>query len=140
MAKPERWMLMPIALLGLMPAASRILPIAMATGIRAAAIPWGEIALGCALAAIGGTIALAIVKNRAVAAACVLVTASFLGLKITAYPKLDRAATVRPLWISKHPACTFSDERGLIYGLEYYAGKALPPCYVLDPGPARGVR
>lgn len=134
-AKPERWMLVPIALLGLMPAASRVLPIAMATGIRAAAIPWREIALYCALAATGGAATIAILKNRAVAAAFVLITASFLWLKINAYPELDSAATARPLWISKHPACTASDERGLIYGLEYYAGRALPPCDLPDPSP-----
>jgi len=135
MARPERWLLTPVALLGLMPAASSVLPIAMATGIRAAAIPWKQIAFSCALAATGGAIAVAILKNRAVAAAFALVAASFLWLKVAAYPELDRAATARPLWISKHPACTASEERGRVYGLEYYAGRALPPCDVPDTSP-----
>jgi len=138
--RPEVWMVVPIALLGLVPAAARVLPVALATGIRAAAIPWREIVLDCSVACLVGVILAAFVKKRAVAAAFVLCTAGFLCLKTAAYPELDRAATARPEWLAGHPGCIENNERGTVYGLEYYAERALPVCVHLDPTPARVVR
>ncbi len=140
LARPERAMVLPVALLGIVPAASRALPAAIATGIHAAPISGSEIAVGCAAFAAAGILCAVSLKRRAVPTAFVMVAAAFLWLKAVAYPALDRAATGRPLWLRQHPRCVESGARGLHYSLNYYAEQALPDCGVLDRGPARVVR
>jgi 4-amino-4-deoxy-L-arabinose transferase-like glycosyltransferase len=138
--KPERAMILPIALLGIVPAASRAIPAAIANGLRAAPVSAAEIALGCAALAILGVAGAAILKSKAVGPAFVLAAAAFLWLKVSTYSALDQSATGRPLWLREHPECAATGNRGLDYSLDYYAGQDLPRCAVLDPSPARVVR
>jgi len=138
--KPERAVILPVALLGIVPAAGRALPGAIANGLRAAPVSAADIAIGCAALAIVGAASAAILKNRAVGAAFVLTAAAFLWLKVSTYPALDQSATGRPLWLREHPECVTTGNRGLDYSLNYYAGQDLPRCALLDPSPARVVR
>jgi 4-amino-4-deoxy-L-arabinose transferase-like glycosyltransferase len=139
-ARPERWMLAPFVLLGVIPAASRVLPIALASGIRTATIPWGMIGTGCAICAAAGLLLIFAFPRRAATAAFTLAASGLLWLKIAAFPALDAADTARPLWLARHPSCLESMDRGTVYGLQYYAGRSLPSCTVLDQPPARVVR
>jgi 4-amino-4-deoxy-L-arabinose transferase-like glycosyltransferase len=140
LAKPERAMVIPLALLGMIPVASGALPTAIATGIHTVPIPWKEIAVTCAAFAGAGAILAILLKNKMVIAAFAFTAAGFLWLKAASFPALDRAATARPLWRSQHPDCTDSSNRGMAYGLNYYAGRLLPQCDVLDQSPTRVVR
>lgn len=140
LAKPERAIVVPVALLGIVPAASRALPAAIANGFHSAPVSGQGIAIGCALLGAIGVGCAAFLKNRALPIAFALTAAAFLWLKLATYPALDRAATGRPLWNLRHPECVATDQRGLIYSLDYYAAQALPRCAVLDPSPARVVR
>ncbi len=137
---PWRAMVLPLALLGMVPVAGRVLPTAMATGIRSASIPWAEMAIACGLSAAAGLALVILLKQRAVPAAILIAAGAFFWLKFDAYPALDRAATARPLWLATHPECMKTSDRGLAYGLNYYAGRALTQCAVLDQSPARVVR
>jgi hypothetical protein len=140
LTKPQWFTILPVALLGIVPVASRALPAAIANGFHNAPISAFGISIGCALLAAIGAAGAVFLKNKAVPAAFVLTAAAFLWLKISSYPSLDSAATGRPLWRQQHPACIATDQRGLIYSLDYYAGEELPRCGVLDPSPARVVR
>jgi 4-amino-4-deoxy-L-arabinose transferase-like glycosyltransferase len=139
-ARPERWMVLPVALLGIVPVAGRVIPVAMATGIRSAPISWDDMAIGCAVMALAGSVLAAVLKNRAVAGAVLLTAGSLLWLKAAVLPALDRTASARALWLAERPECIEGTDRGLNYSLQYYAGKELPPCDVLDRGPGRVVR
>jgi 4-amino-4-deoxy-L-arabinose transferase-like glycosyltransferase len=139
-AKPERWIVLPVALLGLAPAAARALPVAMASGIRAATFSWLGIATGLALMALAGAVLATIAKGKAPVAAFALTACAFFWLKAASFPALDRAASARPLWLAERPSCIGNADRGLVYGLQYYAAKALPACESLDQDPVRVVR
>jgi 4-amino-4-deoxy-L-arabinose transferase-like glycosyltransferase len=140
LARPERAMILPVALLGIVPAASRALPATVANGLHAAPISVPAIAAGCAALAILGALGAAFLKNKVVGAAFALTAAAFLWLKVSTYPALDLAATGRPLWLRERPQCIAAGERGMVYSLNYYAVRDLPRCAVLDPSPARVVR
>jgi 4-amino-4-deoxy-L-arabinose transferase-like glycosyltransferase len=138
--KPEWAMVLPVALLGLVPIANRALPTAMATGIHAVALPWPSILLWCAACAAAASLLAISLKQKAVYAAFLAVALAFFWLKAEAFPALDAAATARPLWLTRHPACADPVQRALAYGLNYYSGRLLPPCPLLDRTPARVVR
>jgi 4-amino-4-deoxy-L-arabinose transferase-like glycosyltransferase len=139
-SRPERAFILPLALLGILPAAGQALPAAIAIGIHAVSVSISRIILICAAMAAAALLFSTLIKKSAIPAAFIATAAAFLWLKISTYPSLDRAATARPLWIARHPQCAAGFERGLLYGLNYYAERALPPCDVLDQGPARVVR
>ncbi len=136
----ERILVLPLALLGMVPVASRVLPTAMASGIRSAAVPWPEITLTCAICGVAAVLLVIIMKQKALSAAVLISACAFFWLKWDTFPSLDSAATARPLWLSQHPECAGTSDRGVIYSLNYYAERSLPPCPVLDRGPVRVVR
>jgi 4-amino-4-deoxy-L-arabinose transferase-like glycosyltransferase len=118
-----------ISLLGLLPAAAAVLPQALASGIRKAHLSGPAIALPIVAAiAIGiGTAFLARgVFRQAIAGT--LAAATLLWFQFAVFPAIDRAASARPLWREQHPDCAPPLSRSLLYGLEYYAGRKLPPC------------
>ena len=131
-----------IALLGILPVAAQVAPEALAHGLRSATFPWRSTVVSLASAAL-----LALLLSRLPAihrvfpqTAFVLAALAFLWFEITAFPRFDRAASARPLWISTHPECVSQLPRATIYGLYYYSHRLLPKCTVLDPGPLRVVR
>ena len=118
-----------ISLLGLLPVAAKVVPEALASGIRRAHFGGAAIALPVAVA-IG--IALVIVFTarglyRQLIAGS-LAAATLLWFQFAVFPAIDRAASARPLWRENHPDCAPRMSRSLLYGLEYYAGRSLPPC------------
>ena len=139
-ARPERWMLAPLLLLGVIPSAGSVLPTALASGIHTATIPWRALGTGCAIAAAAGFLLIFAVPKKAPVVAFGLAACALLWLKISAYPALDAADTERPLWLAQHPSCLETMDRGSVYGLQYYAERVLPSCTVLDRTPARVVR
>ncbi len=138
--RPARAVILPVALMGVVPVALRALPAAMATGLHTAPIAPSDLAIGCAVAGIIGATSALVLRERGTPAAFILTAAAFLWLKVNAFPALDEAATARVLWNLHRPQCVDTSERSLAYGLNYYAGRDLPRCAVLDPHPTRVVR
>jgi 4-amino-4-deoxy-L-arabinose transferase-like glycosyltransferase len=133
-AHRERWLIAPIAMLGVLPAARTILPEAAAHGLRAAQIPWPSIALGLAAGAALGAILAAwpLLRARALIAPILLAAAGFIWIEIELFPVLDKAASARTLWAASHPDCAPVLPRGMPYGLYYYSEKRLPDCAIVD--------
>lgn len=143
--RPERWMVLPAALLGLAPAAVRALPDALARGIHTAIISPTQIAAGFTLMALIGAAIALLARDKAPAIAFALTAAALIALKTASFPALDRAASARPVWLAEHPTCIAGADRSMVYGLQYYASRSLPPCVnpgpsKLDPHPVRVVR
>jgi hypothetical protein len=130
--RPERWMLAPVALLGALPVAASILPDVMEHGLRATPIPWLSGLAGLAIATAVGVALAFWLRSRAIPVAVLLAAAAFLWGEAAVFPVLDKAASARSLWSSSHPDCAPVLARQLRYGLEYYSGKALPDCGIVD--------
>lgn len=132
-SKPSRWV---IALCGLtfaiLPVVSEVLPPALVMGLSRVSIPhvlpvW---IVGFVLA----ISALAFVLPREPALKIIGVAAVFgvVYLKLAMYPRLDPAASARPLWRALAPhrqqVCVEDIHRAWLYGLNYYAIAPLPAC------------
>ena len=141
-AGSERWkpaLLATAALCGVLPLAGKVLPQALAHGLKGAEIPWvwiGFVLLG----AVMGALLLFQTKPIAFAGVTVFLAMNLFGLEVFAFPAIDRAASARPIWLETHPNCIGKVSRTVLYGLPYYAGHALPDCSVLDRGAPRVVR
>jgi hypothetical protein len=61
-------------------------------------------------------------------AAITLIAAAFLWFEAAAFPGIDQAASARTLWRKEHPVCAPPLRAGLVYSLNYYAGRELPAC------------
>jgi hypothetical protein len=72
-------------------------------------------------------------RQYAFGAAAALAGVGLLWLQVTTFPRLDAAASARPLWLSSHPDCAQTNPRNTLYGLSYYAERQLPPCSVATP-------
>jgi len=128
-------MVAPLALMGAIPAVAQVLPGALAHGLRSTPIPWIVLGLGVGLALAAGA-----VGKFTFHAAATIVALGFIWFQINIFPAVDRAASARPLWLESHPGCVSMLRRGVVYGLNYYAGRPLPDCHVLDPNGTRVVR
>jgi 4-amino-4-deoxy-L-arabinose transferase-like glycosyltransferase len=130
----ERWLIAPLAMLGILPAARSILPEAVAHTLKAAPIPWPSIALGLAAGAVFGAALAAwpMLRARALIVAISLAAAGFIWIEITLFPVLDQAGSARTLWATSHPDCAPVLPRGMLYGLYYYSEKHLPDCAIVD--------
>jgi 4-amino-4-deoxy-L-arabinose transferase-like glycosyltransferase len=118
-----------ISLLGLLPVAARVVPEALASGIRKADFSGAAIALPVLVAigiALVTTFAVRGVYRQVIAGS--LAAAALFWFQFAVFPAIDKAASARPLWREHHPDCAPRVSRSLIYGLEYYAGRSLPPC------------
>lgn len=125
----------PLALMGALPAVSRVLPGALAHGLRSTSIPWLVLGLGIGLSLTAG-----ILGKVTFPVGATLVAAGFIFFEINIFPAMDRAASARPLWLESHPGCVAGLPRGIVYGLNYYAVRPLPDCQSLDPSGTRVVR
>jgi hypothetical protein len=90
-------------------------------------IPW------LAAAAAASAILFLLPRRVVLPAAFTLVGVAFLWFQVAVFPAIDQLASARPVWLKTHPNCAPESDRGLEYGLDYYAEKALPPCGILNP-------
>jgi 4-amino-4-deoxy-L-arabinose transferase-like glycosyltransferase len=139
-ARPERWLIAPIALLGALPLAASALPNAMAHGLRTTPIAWTSGAAGLAVAASAGIAAAFRLPSRAFQMAILLTAAGFVWLEIDLFPAMDKAASSRTIWSASHPECAPEMPRNLLYSLYYYSGKRIPDCVIVDKNAAEPVR
>jgi 4-amino-4-deoxy-L-arabinose transferase-like glycosyltransferase len=117
-----------IAMLGLLPVAAQVLPEALSSGLRRAhfgSALWWPVAI---TAAIGIVCALRLRGFNRLTAAAALAACGFVWFQFAVFGAIDRAASARPLWRSGQVHCAPPFKRYLEYGLEYYAGRNLPPC------------
>jgi 4-amino-4-deoxy-L-arabinose transferase-like glycosyltransferase len=138
--RPGLALIVPVALLGVLPLLAQSAPVALARGLRFAQLPWTQIAIAFAAAAAAGIGLALTARARAVPVAVLLAAGIFFWFQRAAFPAFDLAASARPLWLSSHPACAPALPRGVLYGLYYYAERRLPDCTLLDPARTRVVR
>jgi 4-amino-4-deoxy-L-arabinose transferase-like glycosyltransferase len=131
--RPGALMVGPIALVGLLPYISRIAPAVLAHGFRSVKIPWQEPLLWLIAGGIAGGILALFGPRFTVGAAAALAGAGLLWFQVATFPEFDAAASARPLWLAGHPQCAPNLTRGLLYGLNYYAERQLPPCPPGEP-------
>jgi hypothetical protein len=111
--------------MGALPIAVHVLPGALAGGLGSTSISIPLLSLWVCGAALGGLL-LAVFFSAP--AAFALIAAAFLWFEAAAFPGVDQAASARTLWLNKHPVCAPPLRAGLVYSLNYYAGRELPAC------------
>jgi 4-amino-4-deoxy-L-arabinose transferase-like glycosyltransferase len=134
----ERWLIAPIAALGILPVIAAVAPDVAARGLKSIPIPWMQGALGLAVAGIVGAVAALGLRSRTFTLAALLAAGGFLFLEIQLVPALDPNVSARSFWRSSHPNCAPVLPRGMLYSLYYYAERKLPDCDIVDKnaGPA----
>ena len=138
--KSGNWVIVPLLMLGLVPALARIVPGALANGLRATPIPWSLVAAGSACAALVGLLVARLPLPRALLVTFVTAALSLIWFEFAAVPGLDRAGSARSAARLSTPVCIPDVPRARAYGLYYYAGRRLPACPLLDPDPHDVVR
>jgi len=129
---PERWLIGPVALLGILPLAVSVVPDAVARGLSHTSIAWNLGVIGITVAAAIG-IAMALwLRSRALTVAVLLAAGGFFLAEAEIFPALDKTASARALWSSSHPDCAPVLARGVLYSLYYYSDKELPDCAIVD--------
>ncbi len=131
--RPGALMVGPVALIGLLPYVSRIAPAVLAHGFRSVQIRWQEPLFWLIAGGIAGGILSLFAARFAAGIAVALAGAGFLWFQLATFPGFDAAASARPIWLEGHPKCAPNLTRGLLYGLNYYAEKQLPPCPPGEP-------
>ncbi len=124
-----------VSLLGLLPVAQAVVPGALVHGLRATTIPWPMALIWLAVAAVVGAAIARASRQYAFGAAAAVAGISLLCLQLATFPRIDAAASARPLWFASHPECAPQNPRNTLYGLSYYAERQLPPCSVATPVP-----
>jgi 4-amino-4-deoxy-L-arabinose transferase-like glycosyltransferase len=147
---PQPAIVLVVALLGVLPFARIVVPVALGIGLGSAPLPWDDLGWGLGAAATVGISLLLLPKNGAVGVVSVgvvsfgvvlgLVSFGFLWFQLATFPLIDRFASARPVWRQQRPGCVPEADRGSLYGLQYYAGGLLPYCNVLDQTQAPVVR
>jgi 4-amino-4-deoxy-L-arabinose transferase-like glycosyltransferase len=127
--RPELWLIGPASLLGALPVATLTLPASL-EHLRVTQLPWPSIIVGLVAAAAGFGMIAFWLRSRAFPIAILLAAGGFLWLETELFPALDRTGSARSLWASSHPDC--APARNLRYGLDYYSGKRLPDCAIVD--------
>ncbi len=122
-----------VSLLGLLPVAQSTLPGALAHGLRSTPIAWPMAMAWLAAAAVVGAAIALVSRQYSFGGAAALAAIGLLWLQVTSFPRLDAAASARPLWLASHPECAQAAPRNTLYGLSYYAERQLPPCSVSTP-------
>jgi 4-amino-4-deoxy-L-arabinose transferase-like glycosyltransferase len=126
--RPGLRLVLPAALLGLLPAIAKVIPMALAHGLRAAIVPWAEAGIGFSVVAAVGLALRMKAETWAIRATILFAALGFLWLQFETFPNLDAAASARPLWLADRPECSPPLNRSMQYGLNYYAERELPPC------------
>lgn len=141
MARAERriGLIFVAALAGLLPFTTAVLPAALAGGLRAANFPWVWLGAVPVAAFLGFLFTRANGRTAFFRIAAAL-TAGLFTLEVLVLPAIDQVASARPIWRREHPNCLKRMNRSLAYGLQYYAGRPLPDCPLLDPDNPRVVR
>ena len=133
----KAWLGACAALLGVLPAVASILPGGLLSGI-------GDVNViispsGLLFAAAAACVWWLASKDRQQAAVLSVALAAGMGIvyiKYTAFPPLDRGVSVRAFWQANREAagraCVGEIRRTWQYGLNYYAGRVLPPCSVSE--------
>jgi hypothetical protein len=137
---PKPAIVLVAALLGVLPFARIVVPVALGTGLGSAPLPWDDLGWGLGAAATVGISLLLLPKNGAIRVVFPLVSLSFLWFQLATFPLIDRFASARPVWRQQRPRCVPEADRASLYGLQYYAGGLLPYCNVLDQTQAPVVR
>ena len=124
-------------LLGLVPMVAEVLPIALAEGLSHAdlsQLPWRYMAIGVVFAGLIFRHEYSTSRAAAVALLAVGSVAGIAYLKREAFPRLEQQVSARPLsrGIAARRAeiCMGNMERRWRYGLNFYAVKPLPDCFV----------
>jgi hypothetical protein len=124
------------ALLGLMPVAASLLPLALADGLTDAWPPQGVSPLWLALTAMAAA-AVAVLswldrRRAAVAVLAACAALSFILLKRQTFPAISQRAGARELWRQIDPrvdkTCLGDVRRHVADGLRYYSHNRLPQC------------
>ena len=135
--RPGLAIVTPVILLGGLPVMVSVVPGAVRHGLRSTSIPWGKTALWFLAAAAIGIIIAVIFRKYAFEFASLLSAAVLLWFQFAVFPRLDEAASARPLWLANHPQCSRNLDRQELYGLYYYAERRLPDCSVSDASVVR---
>ncbi len=120
-------------LLGFLPAIRDIIPQALLSGISHVSFPFGVSAGLLALVSLPCWI---LERRGHRAAGLSLVSAvmavAFLVFIVEDLPRLDTTASARPLWRNRlsqvENPCVSNPNRGIHYGINYYAGREIPDC------------
>jgi 4-amino-4-deoxy-L-arabinose transferase-like glycosyltransferase len=118
------------------PAIAALLPDALLSGVTSAHFSFARLARGWPfILAAGGIFWLAWLGKReqAVLAAALATLVALAYFKIAVLPVLDQRYSVRGFWRENsaqidNTACVKDVRRDWVYGLNYYAGRALPEC------------
>lgn len=141
-ARPCPWLIAAAALLLLTPIAVQILPVALLEGVTKADFSLGQTELLVLLGGVAVCAALAWSSNRLAPAALAMTVAAGMAAavvyaKVQVYATLDEKVSVRGYWRRVAPEieryCVGDLRRSWVYGLNYYAGRALPVCAEQDP-------
>jgi len=129
------WMGACVVLLIAAPAIASLLPDALIAGVTSTHFSFARLARGWpfALAAAGVFwLAWRGSREQAVLAAALSTIAAIAYFKIAVLPELDQRYSVRPFWRANaaqiESACLQDVRRDWVYGLNYYAARALPEC------------
>ena len=124
-------------LLGLVPMVAEVLPIALAEGLShvdLSQLPWRYLAVGVVFAGLIFRHEYSTSRAAAVALLAVGSVAGIAYLKREAFPRLEQQVSARPLWRGianrRTEICMGNMERRWRYGLNFYAVKPLPDCFV----------
>jgi 4-amino-4-deoxy-L-arabinose transferase len=129
------WMGVCVVLLIAAPAIASLLPDALISGVTSTHFSFARLARGWpfALAAAGiFWLAWRGSREHAVLAAALSTIAAIAYFKMAVLPELDQRYSARPFWRANaaqiESACLQDVRRDWVYGLNYYAGRALPEC------------
>jgi 4-amino-4-deoxy-L-arabinose transferase-like glycosyltransferase len=141
LVRPEarrKWLIAPIALLGVLPLAWFVTPEMLTSHLSMAQVPWPT-AIGALAAstAVGFAVGFGL-RCRVFLIAVLLTVVSFFQAEVALFPALDNVASARTLWTEKRPQCAPVLNRGLLYSLYYYSGRMLPACVIVDNASGTG--
>jgi 4-amino-4-deoxy-L-arabinose transferase-like glycosyltransferase len=139
-AYPGRWLAASLVFLGMMPVLAYVVPLALARGLRAAPVPWPMALAGVSAGGVAAVVVARLASRNAFLVVAAVAAVAFLWFEGIAFPRLDQAASARPVWQVSHPACIPELPRAVAYGVYYYSRRRLDPCQKLDPKPQTIVR
>jgi 4-amino-4-deoxy-L-arabinose transferase-like glycosyltransferase len=137
----EWWVAACAALLIALPTVARVLPAALLSGIRKTDLSFASFApaglVFLPVAAVVWWLAYKEKHGLALAATALAAGLGIVYLKNSTFPVLDQSVSVRDFWRTNHNAlagaCLDNVNRPWQYGLNYYAGSALPDCGPAQP-------
>ena len=138
------WLAACAACLIALPTAASLLPVALVSGLSRAPLAFAPFGLVFAAAALA-VWWLARSGQTEIAALAVALAAALgvVYIKVSTFPQLEQTVSVRGFWRANQAAgaaCVDNVSRAWQYGLNYYAGRALPECPSPDSGPRVVVR